>query len=485
MANTELIPCILSGGAGTRLWPVSRMELPKPFIRMADGHSLLQKTFQRAARLPGVRRVMAVTNQQAMFRTLEECCGVNERQLALELLLEPAGRNTAPAIAAAALDILERQEGSEAILLVLPADHLVTDEEAFAAAVQEARELAEAGRIVAFGLKPSRPETGFGYIEQGEPLAGKGFEVARFVEKPDAAAAQAYLDDGRYWWNSGMLCFSALVMCDALARLAPEVLDGVEACLRASPCLSGAGRRQRELDKASFALCPDISIDYAVMEKTDNAAVVPCDLGWSDIGNWDSLMGEFPADGNGNSSSGDVLLCDTRRSFVQSRGRLIATLGVDDLLIIDTPDALLVADRKRSQDVRDIVAELKRRGHPAYLQHRASQRPWGHYTVLEDGPRYKIKRIVVKPGATLSLQMHHHRSEHWVVVSGTALVVNGEDEKLVHCNESTFIPAGVRHRVANPGVIDLVMIEVQSGDYLGEDDIVRFSDHYGRSESAG
>ncbi|OHX11289.1 mannose-1-phosphate guanylyltransferase/mannose-6-phosphate isomerase [Chromobacterium sphagni] len=480
MQTTELIPCIISGGAGTRLWPVSRQELPKPFIRMADKQSLLQKTFLRAARLPGVRRMMVITSQQVMFHTLAEYGEVNERGLDLEMLLEPVGRNTAPAIAAAVLDVLSRGDGRRVMLLVLPADHLLEDEVAFAEAVARAQALAEQGRLVTFGLKPSRPETGFGYIEQGEAVSQLGCRVARFIEKPDAATAASYLADGRFLWNSGMFCFAAETMRAELARHAPDVLASVAACLEVSPDLVGAGRRQRELDRDSFSRCADISIDYAVMERSSEVAVVPCELGWSDIGSWDSLAKEYPQDENGNASCGETLLHDTHNSFVQSCGRLVATLGVDNLLVIDTPDALLVADRTRSQEVRNIAAELKRRGHPAYLLHRTSQRPWGQYTVLEDSPHYKIKRIVVRAGASLSLQLHHHRSEHWIVVSGTALVINGEDEKLVHTNQSTFIPAGKRHRLANPGVIELVMIEVQSGDYLGEDDIVRFDDHYGR-----
>ncbi|WP_047244158.1 mannose-1-phosphate guanylyltransferase/mannose-6-phosphate isomerase [Chromobacterium subtsugae] len=480
MQTTELIPCIIAGGAGARLWPVSRQALPKPFIRMADGQSLLQKAFLRASRLDGVRRVMVVANRQLLFHVLEECGAVNAAGLELEILLEPEGRNTAPAIAAAALDALERRDGGRPILLVLPADHLMADESAFAEAAVRARGLAELGRIAVFGLKPVRPETGFGYIEPGEAIGRLGYRVARFVEKPDAASAERYLADGRFLWNGGMFCFDAETLRGELASHAPAVLAGVAACLEASPELRGPGRRQRELDPRSFGRCPDISIDYAVMEKSDAAAVVPCELGWSDIGSWESLAAEYPHDENGNASHGEALLRDTRNTFVQSGGRLVATLGVDNLLVIDTPDALLVADRRRSQEVKDIAAELKRRGHPAYLSHRTTPRPWGHYTVLEEGGNYKIKRIVVKPGASLSLQMHRHRSEHWIVVSGAALVVNGAEERRIEANQSTFIPAGEKHRLANPGRIELVMIEVQSGDYLGEDDIVRFSDHYGR-----
>ncbi|MCS3805787.1 mannose-1-phosphate guanylyltransferase [Chromobacterium alkanivorans] len=480
----ELIPCIVSGGAGTRLWPVSRQAFPKPFIRLADDQSLLQKAFLRAARLPGVKRVIIITNQQAQLRTLDECRAVNAGELALELLLEPEGRNTAPALAAAAADLLEREPESNPLLLALPADHLIADEAAFAAAVEKAARLAGGGRIVVFGLTPSRAETGFGYIEAGAAIGADGQEVARFVEKPDLVAAEGYLAGGRHLWNSGMFCFSAAALCAELAEHAPDVLAAVRDCLAHSPASLHADHRLRALERERFGRCPDISIDYALMERTRVAAVVRCELGWSDIGNWDSLAEQFPADADGNRVSGDALLRDSHDCFIQSRGRLIAMLGVDNLAVVDTPDALLVADRGRSQEVRELARRLQDQGHPAWRLHLSSQRPWGHYTVLADSERYKIKRIVVKPGAALSLQMHHHRSEHWIVVSGTATVTHGEQERLLHTNESTFIPAGETHRLSNPGLIDLVLIEVQSGEYLGEDDIVRFADDYGRSEAA-
>ncbi|WP_293766138.1 mannose-1-phosphate guanylyltransferase/mannose-6-phosphate isomerase [uncultured Aquitalea sp.] len=480
---SSLIPCIISGGAGTRLWPVSRASFPKPFMRLPDDQSLLQKTFQRAAALPGVERVLIVTGQSSLFRTLDECQAVNARGLPIELLLEPLGRNTAPAIAAAALEAETRWPG--ATLLVLPADHLIQDEAAFDEAAAEALRMAQVGHIVAFGLRPERAETGFGYIEAGERLAEGGNCIARFVEKPDAARAEAFLADGRYLWNSGMFCSRADVLNDAFSRHAPEVREAVTRSLDASPLLEGGGRSQRELDETAFRACPDISFDYAVMEKADNAAVLPCSLGWSDIGSWDSYAGLYPEDANGNRLSGEVISQDSHHCFIQARGRLIAAIGLRDLVIVDTPDALLVADRARSQEVREVVAKLKQGGHQAGSQHRTAHRPWGYYTVLEEGESFKIKRILVKPGASLSLQMHHHRSEHWIVVSGTAQVTNGEAVRLVHTNQSTFIPAGERHRLYNPGRIDLVMIEVQSGQYLGEDDIVRFNDDYGRATGEG
>ena len=338
----ELIPCIVCGGAGSRLWPVSRQAFPKPFIRLADDQSLLQKTFLRAASLPGVRRVLIVANEETRFRTLDECQAVNAGGLALELLLEPERRNTAPALAAAAAPAGARSGGRSAAAGAA-GDHLIRDEAAFAAAVERAARLAGAGRVVAFGLKPSRPETGFGYIETGVAIGADGLEVARFVEKPDLAAAERYLADGRHLWNSGMFCFAAASLRAALAEHAPQVLAGVEASLAASQAVEDGGVRQRELHRAGFARCPDISIDYAVMERIATAAVVPCELGWSDIGAWDSLAAQFPADADGNRVSGEALLQGSRDCFIQSRGRLIAALGVDNLVVVDTPDALLVA----------------------------------------------------------------------------------------------------------------------------------------------
>ncbi len=391
----ELIPCIMAGGAGTRLWPVSRQEFPKPFIRLAGDQSLLQKTFLRAARLPGVKRVLIVTNRQTMFRTLDECQAVNAGCLPLELLLEPTGRNTAPALAAAVADLFERDPTSNPLLLALPADHLITDEDAFVSAVEQATRLAALGSIVTFGLKPTRPETGFGYILAGEAIGEDGRHVVGFVEKPDLITAQRYVTSGEYLWNSGMFCFAAATMREALEEHAPDVLDAVQDCLAQSPVLSGEGRRLREFHHERFARCPDISIDYAVMERASSVAVVPCELGWSDIGNWDSVAEQFPSDEDGNRTSGDVLVHDSRDCFVHSSERLVAALGLENLIVVDTPDALLVADRSRSQDVREVTRQLQQRDHPTHRQHMSSQRPWGYYNVLADCERYKIKRLVV------------------------------------------------------------------------------------------
>ncbi|WP_046384120.1 mannose-1-phosphate guanylyltransferase/mannose-6-phosphate isomerase [Pseudomonas veronii] len=478
-----LIPCIISGGSGTRLWPVSRQNMPKPFMRMRDGQSLLQKTFLRASRLPGVENVLTVTNRDLLFRTLDDYRLVNTARLPLDLLLEPFGRNTAAAMAVAALHVLEHF-GDDAPLLMMPADHLILNESAFAAAVSQARELAAAGYLVTFGIEPDRPETGFGYIEQGAALSA-GNRVKRFVEKPDLATAQGYLDGGQHLWNAGIFCFKASTLVNELTTHAPQVLAAAKAALAHSQSLQNTTSRQRELDADGFGGAPDLSIDVALMEKSTQVAVVPCDIGWSDIGSWETLRQLTPSDAQGNQVNGEAILHDVHNCYIDSPRRVLGVVGVRDLIIVDTADALLIADAHRSQDVRHIVAELKRQNHPAYNLHRTVTRPWGTYTVLEESARFKIKRIVVKPLASLSLQMHHHRSEHWVVVSGTAQITNGERELLINANESTYIPAGHKHRLTNPGSIELVMIEVQSGEYLGEDDIVRFDDIYGRAPAEG
>lgn len=469
-----LIPVILCGGAGSRLWPVSRESHPKPFMRLADGQSLLQKAFVRGAELPGVKEVLTISNRELFFKTEDEYREVNTRDTLTSFVLEPFGRNTAAAVASAALQI-QRNHGDDAALLVLPADHLIADQAAFTAAVAEAHILALQGRIVTFGIQPESPDTGFGYIE------AEGNQVKRFVEKPNLETAQSYLASGKYWWNSGMFCFTASVMLAEMELHCPEILAATRHCIDQSRTAVGKGFQQLELDSVSFAQVPDDSIDYAVMEKTKRISMVPCALGWSDIGSW-SAVGELAEpDGNGNRVIGHAVMHETTGCYIQSNDRLVGTVGISDLIIIDTPDALLVANRNHIQDVKQLYSKLKVQGHDAHKFHRTMHRPWGTYTVLEEGSQFKIKRIEVKPGAALSLQMHHHRSEHWIVVSGIATVVNGEQEIILQTNQSTYIPAGHKHRLINPGVIDLVMIEVQSGQYLGEDDIVRFSDQYGRA----
>ncbi len=473
--HVSLLPIILCGGAGSRLWPVSRESHPKPFIRLADGESLLQKAFLRAAGLAGVDEVLTVTNRDLFFKTEDEYREVNATGLATSFILEPFGRNTAAAIAAATLYAAAAQ-GEQVVMLVLAADHLISDTAAFADAVERAAVLAKSGRVVTFGIQPDNPETAYGYIE------ADGADIVRFVEKPDLAHAQQYLESGRFLWNSGMFCFTAGTMLRELAEHCPDILDSVKACIDVSPSSTSAGGgAQIRLEPNSFGAVPDVSVDYAVMEKCRQGAVVPCSIGWSDVGSWTALGDLATPDEHGNRVEGEALLVDVKNSYLQSSERLIGAVGVENLIVIDTPDALLIATRSRAQDVKQIYAELKATGHEAYKVHRTVHRPWGTYTVLEEGPRFKIKRIVVKSGASLSLQMHHHRSEHWIVVSGMAKVVNGDDAFFVSTNESTYIPAGHKHRLENPGVVDLVMIEVQSGEYLGEDDIVRFEDNYGRT----
>jgi len=470
----KLIPTVLCGGAGSRLWPVSRELHPKPFIRLADGQSLLQKAYLRAAALPSVSEIYTVTNHGLFFTVQGEYQETNRAGIENTFLLEPIGRNTAPAIAAATLRVA-KLHGDGAILLVLTADHLVSDQVAFAKAVAEAARLAQAGKIVTFGIHADTPETSYGYIEF------EGSRVVKFVEKPSIEKAQAYVESGRYLWNSGMFCFSAGTMLREMQRHCPDILAGVSACLETSRNVNGKGYSQVDLDLERFKSIPEDSIDYAVMEKSGEVAVVPCNIGWSDVGSWNTLGDLVKPDSAGNRVEGDALLQDVSNCYIRSDGRVVGALGVDNLMVIDTPDALLIADRRRAQDVKNLYSELKTRGHESHKLHRTVHRPWGTYTVLVEGKGFKIKRIEVKPGASLSLQMHRHRSEHWVVVSGTARVVNGENELDIRPNESTFIPPGNKHRLSNPGAGDLVIIEVQAGSYLGEDDIVRFGDVYGRA----
>lgn len=477
----KLIPVIMSGGVGSRLWPVSRETHPKPFMQLPDGQNLIQKTFRRAAVLENVVEIMTVTNCELFFKTEDEYRLAGDVSSTQSYILEPFGRNTAAAVAVAALQ-LQEVHGADAQMLVLAADHLVRDQAAFAEAVSKAQWLAADGWLVTFGIRPEHPETGFGYIDanQEAPLAG-GFEVSRFVEKPDLETAKQYLAAGNYLWNSGMFCFRVGSVLKQLEEHAADVLAAVRQTLSQSRLSEGHKHRCVRLNAESFARVPDISLDYALMERSDKVATIPCNIGWSDIGSWNAMSELTAADADGNRLEGEVLVHQASNNYVHSPERLTALVGVEDLIVVDTPDAVLVAHKDRAQDVKKIVCKLKHNGHAAHLTHRTVHRPWGAYTTLEEGERFKIKRIVVKPKASLSLQMHHHRSEHWIVVSGMARVVNDQRELMLNTNESTFISAGHKHRLENPGVIDLVMIEVQSGDYLGEDDIIRFEDNYGRT----
>lgn len=472
-----MISVILCGGAGSRLWPVSRELHPKPFITLPDRLSLVQKACLAAAGLPRTREIMTITNKALHFKIAGQFKAAGEPK-PTSYILEPFGRNTGPAIAAAALEI-RRRFGEEQSVLIMAADHLIADQPAFARAVAQGLELAESGRLVTFGITPSGPETGFGYIQ------ARGTDVLRFVEKPGPDQAREYLESGDFLWNAGIFCFTAGAMLEELASTAPDLLASVTKCLKVSREAGGADTCL-ELDSDTFAQAPNISIDYAVMEKSSRVSVVPCDIGWSDIGSWTSLCALYDLDEDGNHhNGGKTVLHDVKNCDIHGRrDRLIAAVGVRDLLIVDTADALLVADKSRDQEVKVIYERLKAENNEAYKSHRTVYRPWGSYTVLERGPHFQIKRLEIKPGGALSLQLHRHRSEHWVVVSGMAEVTCADKVFFVSTNESTYIKAGLKHRVANNGFLPLVMIEVQSGEYLGEDDIVRFEDIYGRTPSA-
>ena len=474
-----LIPVVLSGGAGTRLWPVSREGHPKPFMRLSDGETLLEKTYSRAIGCGGVSEIFTITNRDYYFQSKDCWTGHLSDETVPRFLLEPSGRNTAPALLMGALKIRERH-GENAVMLVLPADHLIEDTAAFNADVERASKLANQGYLVTFGIKPTQAETGFGYIRAVEAIEAvqDGFRVASFIEKPPLEEAERMIAEGGHYWNAGMFCFRVVDLLSAFAQYVPEMLALGERCWEASHCKQNDAYCELEAD--SFAALEDISIDYAIMEKASNVAVVTASFDWSDIGSWHALAELAEPDEQGNRALGDVINVNSRNCFVQSEDRVVATLGLENIMIIDTPDALLVSHRDQVQNVREVVKQLKVDGHECYRLHRTTSRPWGTYTVLEESGRYKIKRIEVKPGASLSLQMHYHRSEHWIVVRGAARIINGEKEMLINANESTYIPAGHNHRLENPGMIDLVMIEVQSGEYLGEDDIQRFEDIYGR-----
>ena len=467
-----LHPVILSGGSGTRLWPLSRAALPKQLLPLASKRSLFQDTVGRLAALEGAAVPMVICNDEHRFMIAEQMREIGADHQGI--LLEPVGRNTAPAITVAALRLAARD--AEACMLVLPADHLVDDAAAFAQGVARGLLAAQSGRLVTFGILPRHAETGYGYIRQGKDLGDGVREVAAFVEKPDAPTAQAYVASREYFWNSGMFLFRARDYLDELGRMRPDILAACQAAL--------AGAKEDldfvRLDKAAFAACPSESVDYAVMEQTGKAAVVPVDIGWNDIGAWSALWEVGDKDAAGNVVRGDVMIEGGSNNYLRAESRLLAALGVDDLVVVETPDAVLVARRDRVQDVKTLVEKLKAGGRDEHVYHTRVHRPWGWYEGIDAGERFQVKRIMVKPGEKLSLQMHHHRAEHWIVVSGTAKVTRNGEEVLLTENQSTYIPLGASHRLENPGRIPLHMIEVQSGAYLGEDDIVRFEDIYKR-----
>ncbi|WP_115513909.1 mannose-1-phosphate guanylyltransferase/mannose-6-phosphate isomerase [Xanthomonas arboricola] len=466
---SDVLPIILSGGSGTRLWPLSRESYPKQFLPLVGDKSMLQATWLRSAPVAGHAPIV-VANEEHRFMAAEQLQQLGVKPSAI--LLEPKGRNTAPAIAVAALEAM--RDGADPLLLVLPSDHVIQNEAAFQAAVTAAAAAAEQGKLVTFGIKPTAPETGYGYIKAG---AGTGATaVERFVEKPDLATAQGYLASGEYYWNSGMFLFRASRYLEELRKFHPAIAD---ACQKAWE----NGKRDADfprLDKDAFAASPSDSIDYAVMEKTADAVVVPLDAGWNDVGSWSSLLDVSEQDAHGNAHHGDVIQVDCRNTYAYG-SRLIAMVGLEDVVVVETPDAVLVGHRDRIQEVKDVVGRIKADGRSEATWHRKVYRPWGAYDSIDMGQRHQVKRITVKPGAVLSLQMHHHRAEHWIVVSGTAEVTRGDEVLLLTENQSTYIPLGVTHRLRNPGKLPLELIEVQSGSYLGEDDIVRFEDTYGRA----
>jgi mannose-1-phosphate guanylyltransferase / mannose-6-phosphate isomerase len=465
-----MTPVILSGGSGTRLWPLSRGQYPKQFLPLVTEHTMVQETMLRLSGLTGLKNPIAVCNEHHRFMMAEQLWEIGVKPAAI--ILEPVGKNTAPAITMAALSA----ESKDEVLLVLPADHVITDIAAFHTAVAQAELLAKQGFLVTFGIVPASPETGYGYIMKDSVQHGSAYKVAAFVEKPDLPTAKNYLKSGDYLWNSGMFAFTAGSFLKELEAFNPEMLSVCKQALAAAKTDLDFTR----LDKAIFSTCPADSIDYAVMEKTDKAMVIPLDAGWNDVGSWSALWDVTKKDDAGNAISGDVMTVDTKNSFIFSENKLVTVIGVADLVVVETKDAIMIATKDRAQEVKQIVDQLKQLGRNEAQFHRKAYRPWGHYDSVDCGERHQTKRIVVKPGAKLSLQKHHHRAEHWVVVKGTALVTRGDEQILLTENESTFIPLGTVHRLENPGVIPLEIIEIQSGSYLGEDDIVRFGDNYGR-----
>jgi mannose-1-phosphate guanylyltransferase / mannose-6-phosphate isomerase len=468
---SKVIPVILSGGAGTRLWPLSREMYPKQLLSLTGKPTMLQDTAMRLAAIAGAIEPIVVCNEAHRFTVAEQLRALDMQTSAI--LLEPSGRNTAPAVALAALKALSIDP--DATLVVAPADHVIRDARQFQQAAEVAVALAQHGKLITFGIVAHSPETGYGYIRRGEGT-GPAYPVAQFIEKPPLDVAQQFVATGDYYWNSGMFVFQASQYLAELSSLAPDILAACTAAFQAAKTDLDFMR----IDKAEFIKCRSESIDYAVMEKTHDALVLPLDVGWSDVGSWSSLFDVLPADEEGNVLLGDVMVHDTHDCYVHSTSRLVTAVGMEDHIIVETKDAILVAPKDRVQDVKELVAKIKKSGRTESALHREVFRPWGSYDSVDSGERFQVKRLTVKPGGVLSLQMHHHRAEHWIVVQGTARITRNDETFLLAENESTFIPVGATHRIENPGKVPLHIIEVQSGSYLGEDDIVRFEDNYGR-----
>jgi len=472
MAKDKIYPVVLSGGSGNRLWPLSRRAYPKQFLPLLGEATLFQSTAERVSG-PAFEPVTVVASEEHRFLVAEQ---LRDRGIAWRrLVIEPIARNTAIAVAVAALSIAA--DDPQAVLLVLPSDHQVKDRAAFLDAVAKAKAAAGQSRLLTFGIRPVRPETGYGYIELGAAIGEGAAAIQRFTEKPDAATAERFLAGGRHLWNSGIFLLPAAATLEAFERFAPTVLAAARAALAAA----NSDLDFLRLDRASLEAAPNVSFDVAIMEKVGEAGVVPCEIGWSDVGAWDQLWLVSERDGDGNVALGKVVAEGARNSYLRAESRLLAVVGVEDLVVVETDTAVLVARRDRAQDVKSLVERLQREGHPEASENAKSYRPWGWYRSIALGPRYQVKQIGVKPGHSLSLQMHHHRAEHWIVVQGTARTTRGEEVRLVRENESVYISAGEKHRLENPGKVELELIEVQTGSYFGEDDIVRFTDNYGRS----
>lgn len=470
-----IVPVIVSGGVGSRLWPASRVSHPKPFLQLEDGKSLLQSTYLRAASLGEIANIVTITARDSSFKTTAEYEKCSSAGITNHLLLEPTGRDTAAATAVASLYVADTF-GPDAVILFLAADHVIRDADAFRAVVDLASQRATEGQIATFGIRPNQPETGYGYIEVD------GERAVRFVEKPDLQTAQQYVESGRYLWNSGMFCFAAGTMIKAMEEFCPDILSTSRKSLqKADRQEIDNGHLETTLDADSFVLVPKTSIDYAIMEKVSNLSVIPAAIGWSDVGTWSSLSESYAPDNNGNSVVGDAALIGAKNCFVSAQDRLIALVGVEDLAVVDTRDATLVVSKEQAQNVKALYEKLRDDGHEAHASFPTGYRPWGSYTILDEGTGYKVKRIEVRPGGCLSLQSHKHRSEHWTVVQGVAHIVNGDDNLVLNPNESTYIECGHIHRMENRGSEPMTLIEVQTGSYLGEDDIVRYEDIYGRS----